>query len=196
MQNVMLRVQVPQTERRRRRVPGPRRIARIRWSCASLPSREDLQRDPAALPGRLAGGAVRVLVADDEASVRMICTFNLEAAGLGVRQAVDGADALTAIRAERPDLVLLDVMMPNRDGWAVASELRADPATRDLPIVFLTARVDQADRQRAHELGAVGYITKPFDPIGLAARLNRILDRIRRGEREQLQDDVLRGRDS
>jgi CheY-like chemotaxis protein len=84
--------------------------------------------------------------------------------------------------------------MPNRDGWAVAAELHADRRTREIPIVFLTARVDETDRQRAHQLGAVGYITKPFDPIVLAQRLEEILDRIEHGEREQLREELLRGR--
>src|SRR5205085_12649041 len=106
-----------------------------------------------------------------------ICSFNLEAAGLEVRQAVDGDEALALALEERPDLVLLDVMMPGRDGWTIASELRADPRTRDLPIVFLTARVDEVDRRRARDLGAVGYVTKPFDPLAPPARLERILER-------------------
>jgi CheY-like chemotaxis protein len=124
--------------------------------------------------------------------VRLICSFNLEAAGMEVIEAVDGEDALDAIRRRRPDLVLLDVMMPRRDGWAVAAELRADPRTRDIPIVFLTARVDESDRHRAHQLGAVGYITKPFDPVVLAERLETTLARIARGERERVREELLR----
>ena len=136
-------------------------------------------------------GTRRILVVDDEQSVRMICRFNLVAAGIDVREAGDGDEALAAVRESPPDLVLLDVMMPTRDGWEVADELRRDPRTRDIPIVFLTARVEQADRQHAHELGAVGYIVKPFDPIGLAATLETILERVERGEREELRRELL-----
>ena len=160
--------------------------------CASArPSRP--QRGQVHAMGRASTTRKLILVVDDEIAVRMICSFNLEAAGLEVMEAVDGDEALAAVRERRPDLVLLDVMMPKRDGWAVAAELRADPRTRDLPIVFLTARVDDADRRRAHQLGVVGYITKPFDPIALAAQLEEILERLARGERDQLRAELLRG---
>jgi CheY-like chemotaxis protein len=140
-------------------------------------------------------GTRRILVVDDEPSVRIICRFNLAASGVDVREAGDGDEALDAVRTEAPDLILLDVMMPMRDGWEVAEELGRDPRTRDIPIVFLTARVEHADRRRAQELGAVGYIAKPFDPIELAATLERILERVERGEREQLQGELLESQD-
>jgi CheY-like chemotaxis protein len=197
MKSVSPRLEMPvrRVGRVRRTLPALR-ARTTRWSCAALPLPDAPEDEAAARHGRASGAATRVLVVDDEAAVRMICAFNLQAAGLDVSEAVDGDEAMAAVRAERPDLVLLDVMMPNRDGWAVASELHADPATRDIPVVFLTARVDRGDRQRAYELGAVGYITKPFDPVDLAARLARVLERIGRGEREQLREDVLRNRDA
>jgi DNA-binding response OmpR family regulator len=89
----------------------------------------------------------------------------------------------------------LEAVVRERDGWTVAAELQADARTRDVPIVFLTARVDDVDRRRAHQLGAVGYVTKPFDPIVLASRLETILERIARGEREQLREELLRKRE-
>jgi CheY-like chemotaxis protein len=181
------------TRPRSRQAPQPARATR--WSCASGRA-ERPQRDAADGRGHASVAGKRVLVVDDEAPVRMICSFNLAAAGLEVDEAIDGDDALAAIRQRRPDLVLLDVMMPNRDGWAVAAELHADPRTRDIPIVFLTARVDDVDRQRAQQLGAVGYITKPFDPIVLAARLETVLERIARGEREQLRQELVRRRET
>src|SRR5262245_48719294 len=185
-------------QRSRMRVGSPprRRPARPRlrptvWSWVDQPGR----RAPRQVErgwGRPSGpGTRRILVVDDEASVRMICRFNLAAAGVDVREAADGDEALEAVRADPPDLVLLDVMMPTRDGWEVAEELRRDPRTRDIPVVFLTARVDHADRKRAYDLGAAGYIAKPFDPIGLAARLELILERVERGEREQLRHELL-----
>jgi CheY-like chemotaxis protein len=170
-----------------------RRAARpASWPCASSRPRNPQGRQVHAT-GRASTTGRLILVVDDEVAVRMICSFNLEAAGLEVIEAVDGDEALAAVRERRPDLVLLDVMMPKRDGWAVAAELRADSRTRDLPVVFLTARVDEADRRRAHELGVVGYITKPFDPIALAAQLEEILKRLAQGEREQLRQEMLRG---
>jgi CheY-like chemotaxis protein len=135
------------------------------------------------------------VVVDDESSVRMICRFNLGAVGMEVREAVDGSDALSTIRDEVPDLVLLDVMMPNLDGWEVARALQNDPRTRELPIVFLTARAEQADRERAAELGAVGYVLKPFDPGALPSTLESILDRVARGERDALRRAVREGID-
>jgi DNA-binding response OmpR family regulator len=123
---------------------------------------------------------------DDEGAIRTICRVNLESDGLAVAEAVDGHAALASVHEQQPELILLDVMMPGVDGWQVAAELGEDPATRDVPIVFLSARAAREDRARAQELGAVGYIVKPFDPVALGAVVRDILERIRRGEREQL----------
>ncbi len=125
---------------------------------------------------------------DDDPAIRMVCRFNLVASGIGVLEATNGEEALEILRREQVDLVLLDAMMPVVDGWQVARELGGS-----IPIVFLTARADDADRAAAVELGAVGYIAKPFDPIALAAQLETILERLERGEREQLQREMLRG---
>ena len=103
-----------------------------------------------------------------------------------VDEAGDGRQALERIRRQQPELVLLDVMMPDVDGWHVAAELAADPATRDIPVVFLSARAAREDKARAQALGAVGYIVKPFDPVTLSIAVRDVLERIRRGEREQL----------
>jgi putative two-component system response regulator len=100
-------------------------------------------------------------------------------------------DALERIGVERPDVILLDVMMPRADGWTVAERLAEDEATRDIPIVFLTARAERRDRERARNLGAVGYLTKPLDPVELPGAVDEILLRLERGEREQLRDEVL-----
>jgi CheY-like chemotaxis protein len=131
-----------------------------------------------------------VLLVDDERSIRTICTVNLESDGLAVREAKDGAEALEQVRRERPSLVLLDVMMPGVDGWRVAEELAEDPRTRDIPVVFLSARAAPEDRLRAQELGAVGYVVKPFDPVELTRFLRDVLERIAQGEREQLNRDL------
>jgi CheY-like chemotaxis protein len=135
----------------------------------------------------------RIVVVDDEPSVRMICRFNLLAAGMEVREAANGREALAVIHDDVPDLVLLDVMMPELDGWELARELQRDPRTRDLPIVFLTARAERADRQQAADLGAVGYVIKPFDPIELAETIDLILERLAQGERDALGRGVREG---
>jgi CheY-like chemotaxis protein len=107
-----------------------------------------------------------------------------------VVEAADGSEALELVRAERPSLVLLDVMMPNVDGWTAAARLQSDPALRDIPVVFLSARAAKEDRERAQQLGAVGYVVKPFDPLELGGVVRGVLDRIHRGEREQLNREL------
>jgi DNA-binding response OmpR family regulator len=125
-----------------------------------------------------------VLVVDDHASMRTLCRVNLEAAGFRVLEAADGDEALAAIKTDRPDLILLDIMMPRVSGWEVASALLADSSTDRIPIIFITARTGVTDRIRAFELGAQEYVTKPFDPAGLAATVTKVLDQIDRGERD------------
>jgi CheY-like chemotaxis protein len=147
-------------------------------------------------PGGGSGGGRRgesdplVLLVDDEQAIRTICRVNLEGDGLAVVEAADGSEALKQVRRERPSLVLLDVMMPSVDGWKAAEELAADDETRDIPVVFLSARAAREDRLRAQELGAVGYVVKPFDPLQLAGVVRDVLDRVARGEREQLNREL------
>ncbi len=131
----------------------------------------------------------KVLVVDDEAPLRLLCRANLEAEGFEVVEAATGRAGLEAARAERPDLILLDVMMPGVDGWTVAEELLADDATEAIPIVFLTARADVRDQARGIDLGGVDYVTKPFNPLELATVLENVVDAVARGEREQLRAD-------
>jgi len=140
--------------------------------------------------GKSTKAAPRILLADDESSIRTIVRVNLESDGMGVIEAADGAEALELVREEQPALVLLDVMMPDVDGWQVAERLTRDPATRDIPVVFISARAAREDRLRAQELGAVGYVVKPFDPVRLGAIVRDVLSRIARGEREQLNGEL------
>ncbi len=139
-----------------------------------------------------AAGHPRVLVADDESSIRLLCRVNLRLAGMEVLEAPNGAVAIEIARRERPDIILLDVMMPEVDGWEVVAELARDDATRDIPIVFLTARSERVDQRRGLEAGAVAYVTKPFDPVRLGSFLQELLDRIERGERDELRNERLR----
>jgi CheY-like chemotaxis protein len=131
-----------------------------------------------------------VLLVDDERAIRTICRVNLEGDGLAVSEAKDGAEALDAVRQERPSVVLLDVMMPGVDGWSVAEQLAADDELREIPVVFLSARAADEDHLRAQELGAVGYVVKPFDPLELAGKVRDVLERVARGEREQLNREL------
>lgn len=155
-------------------------------------SGEDRRVGP-AVPGSERRTRYRVLVVDDESAMRALCRVNLQLAGMDVLEAADGDEALALAEAGQPDIVLLDVMMPSSDGWQVARELARRAATRDIPLVFLTARAEQHDRRRGYELGAVGYILKPFDPVGIADLLERTLERLRRGEREALRAEILEG---
>jgi DNA-binding response OmpR family regulator len=133
----------------------------------------------------------KVLVVDDEAPIRLLCRVNLEAEQMEVLEAADGESGLETARAERPDVVLLDVMMPGMDGWQVAERLVEDETTTHIPIVFLTARAELRDRARGLELGGVDYITKPFNPVELASVVESLLERVRRGERDELRREKI-----
>jgi two-component system alkaline phosphatase synthesis response regulator PhoP len=125
-----------------------------------------------------------VLVVDDDRPIRVLCRTSLEDSGFRVLEAADGDAALASVRAEPPDLILLDIMMPGLSGWEVTSALLADRSTDEIPIVFISARTELADRVRAFELGVQDYLTKPFDPVLLAQTVTNVLDQIRRGERD------------
>jgi DNA-binding response OmpR family regulator len=133
----------------------------------------------------------RVLVVDDEAPIRLLCRVNLEAEGMQVLEAADGLAGVEAARAERPDVILLDVMMPGMDGWQVAERLVEDDSTNHIPLIFLTARAELRDRARGLELGGVDYITKPFNPVELASVVEELLERVRRGERDELRREKI-----
>jgi DNA-binding response OmpR family regulator len=128
----------------------------------------------------------KVLVIDDEAPIRLLCRVNLEAEKMIVLEAEEGPSGLELARRERPDVILLDVMMPAMDGWEVLQRLVDDEATREIPIVFLTARAELRDRARGLDLGGVDYVTKPFNPLELAPLVRDVLERVSRGERDAL----------
>jgi two-component system alkaline phosphatase synthesis response regulator PhoP len=133
----------------------------------------------------------RVLVIDDEAPIRLLCRVNLEAEGMQVLEASDGPTGLEEARREKPDVILLDVMMPGLDGWRVAEQLFEDDRTGGIPIIFLTARAEFRDRARGLDIGGVDYVTKPFNPLELAPLVQSLLDRLDRGERDELRAEKL-----
>ncbi len=116
----------------------------------------------------------RVLVVDDDEDIRMLLMRYLALDGFGAEQAGDAVSALEAIRHRRPDLVLLDVMMPGRDGLDLLAEIRREG---DLPVIMVTARSEEADRVTGLRLGADDYIVKPFSPAELVARIAAVLRR-------------------
>ena len=121
------------------------------------------------------GTAPRILIADDEENIVTSLEFLLRHAGFEVLTAADGEQALQMARAERPDLVLLDVMMPRRNGYEVCQELRSQPQFAALKIVMLTARGREAEAAKGLAMGADAYITKPFSTRELVTRIKSLL---------------------
>ncbi len=117
-----------------------------------------------------------VLVVDDEPNIVLSLEFIMKQAGFEVRVARDGDEALGAIEASPPDLVLLDVMMPNRDGYDVCQTIRANPAWKNIYVIMLTAKGRDIEREKGMALGADDYITKPFSTREVIARVERFLD--------------------
>jgi len=129
----------------------------------------------------LTGLEHRILVVDDDHKLVRLLRASLEQAGYQVMVAYNGETALHALRRERPDLVVLDLMLPDRDGWDVTRVIRSDAALADTPIIMLTARVEPHDRITGLELGADDYVTKPFHPGELIARIRAVLRRTQGG---------------
>jgi DNA-binding response OmpR family regulator len=122
-------------------------------------------------------GTPLVLVADDDPDILTLVGFRLERAGYEVLPARDGEEALALALERQPDLAILDVMMPKLDGYEVTQRLRDNQATSGMPVILLTARVQEADITRGFEAGADDYIKKPFSPQELRARVQAILGR-------------------
>jgi DNA-binding response OmpR family regulator len=122
---------------------------------------------------------VKILVADDEPDALELIEVNLKGAGYDVVAAADGKQALQKARAAMPDLILLDIMLPEMDGLEICKALRKDAATAVIPIIMLTARAAEIDRVLGLELGADDYITKPFSPRELVLRVKNVLKRSR-----------------
>ena len=125
--------------------------------------------------------AKKILVVDDEKDIVDLVAYNLEREGFTVVRAFDGQKAWDKVRAEKPDLVVLDLMLPGMSGLEICKRIRGDAMTRDLPVIMLTARTDPVDIVLGLELGADDYVTKPFGVRELVARVRAVL---RRQERE------------
>ena len=111
----------------------------------------------------------RILIVDDEADIREVAQYSLELVGhWDVVTAANGREGIERARDHTPDAILLDVMMPDMDGPATLQRLQSDPLTRDIPVLFLTAKAQAAERSQLARLGAAGVLTKPFDPLKLA----------------------------
>jgi two-component system phosphate regulon response regulator PhoB len=126
----------------------------------------------------------KILVVDDETDAVELISFNLKAAGFDVVAAANGAEALKSARLHAPDLILLDVMLPEIDGLEVCKLLRRDPATAGVPIIMLTAKAAEIDRVLGLELGADDYVTKPFSPRELVLRVRKLVERRQKPEQK------------
>jgi DNA-binding response OmpR family regulator len=129
----------------------------------------------------------RILVVDDEPEAVELVEFNLKQSGYAVITAADGAEALKKARGQTPDLIVLDVMLPEMDGFEICKTLRLDPATARIPILMLTAKAAEIDRVLGLELGADDYLTKPFSPRELLLRIKKIIARGQAGEKPKEQ---------
>jgi two-component system phosphate regulon response regulator PhoB len=138
---------------------------------------------------RIAGGRTRILLVEDEQDLQDLLRYNLSREGYEVTCAGSGEKALQMARKDHTDLILLDLMLPRVDGLNVCRTLKADPYTQDIPVVMLTAKGEEADIVVGLELGADDYITKPFSPRVLLARLGAV---IRRAITEDAVDDTSR----
>ncbi|MHB1326361.1 MAG: response regulator [Thermoleophilia bacterium] len=125
-------------------------------------------------------GSKCVLIVDDEASLRTLVRANLEVDGLEVSEAVDGIEAMRMLAESQPDLILLDIMMPGKDGIEVLEDLAADEKLKGIPVILLTAKGEQEDLEKGAALGASGHITKPFDPEQMVRTVKAALGMIRR----------------
>ncbi len=117
----------------------------------------------------------KILIADDRSEVVELVKVTLEGEGYQSIDASDGREALEKIKREKPDLVLLDIVMPKMDGFEVLSQLKKDPVLKEIPIIMLTAKGQKSDQEKGKELGATGYIIKPFSPLALLKRIEEIL---------------------
>jgi two-component system alkaline phosphatase synthesis response regulator PhoP len=142
---------------------------------ASMASRRRPETSQPPVPPRQG----RVLIVEDEQDVAELIRFNLAKEGYDVRVAPNGAEAIRHVREFRPEVVLLDIMVPQLNGWEVCRRLKQEPETRSVPVIMVTGRVEEGDKVLGFELGADDYVTKPFSPRELVARVRALLRRAR-----------------
>ncbi len=123
---------------------------------------------------RMCMGGKRILLVDDEKDLADMVRMRLEAQGYSVISAYDGQDGLEKARSEKPDLIILDLMLPKIDGYKICGLLKADARYNKIPIIMFTARAQEADRKMAEEIGADAYITKPFEPKVLMGKIKEL----------------------
>lgn len=121
--------------------------------------------------------SLHVMLAEDDPDIRLVSRLALKRAGFRVTATANGRELLERVALDRPDVILLDYMMPELDGAETCARLKADPATKDIPVVFLTAKSQGFQVEGGSHLGAAGYITKPYDALTLGAQLKEILER-------------------
>jgi CheY-like chemotaxis protein len=120
--------------------------------------------------------SVSIVLAEDDPDIQLVARLSLKRAGCQVRVVGNGLEAIEAVKADPPDIILLDWMMPELDGLETCRRLKADPQTAAIPVVFLTAKSQESEIQRGLSLGAAGYVTKPFDALKLGEQVKAILD--------------------
>ncbi|MFH1847997.1 MAG: response regulator [Candidatus Omnitrophota bacterium] len=125
---------------------------------------------------------IKIAVIEDETDLSDTIKMRLESEGFSVVQAFDGISGLELIKKEKPDLVILDIMMPRMDGRDTIKNLKSDPGTKNIPVIMLTALGEQFNRIEGLGLGAYEYITKPFDAYQLIRQINRLLEKRGKGE--------------
>ena len=120
---------------------------------------------------------LRVLLAEDDPDTQRVARLALRRADFDVTVASNGVEALASVAHSHPDLILLDWMMPELDGLETCTRLKSDATTKDIPVIFLTARSQESEISRGLALGAIGYVTKPFDALELGARVRELFNR-------------------
>ena len=130
-------------------------------------------------PGTASARGARVLVVEDEADVAEMIRYNLGKEGYDVRVAANGTDALRQVKDARPDVILLDIMVPHLNGWEICRRLKQDRETVAIPVIMVTGRVEEGDKVLGFEMGADDYVTKPFSPRELLARVRAVTRRVR-----------------
>lgn len=134
----------------------------------------------------------KVLVVDDERDIVNLVRYNFEKEGYQIISCYDGASVMNLVWDNRPDVIILDLMLPDRSGYTICKEIKADPSTRDIPIIMLTARSSEQDRITGFESGAEDYVVKPFSPRELVLRVKAMMGRLRKPLNEVIETDRLK----